>query len=46
MGALFVALGAVTFALPAAAHTAMLGLGFGLLHILFGILIGRTTHGS
>jgi hypothetical protein len=46
MGALFVALGSLTFALPAAAHTAMLGLGFGLLHILFGILIGRSTHGG
>ncbi|MGB6307285.1 MAG: hypothetical protein WBF89_05775 [Steroidobacteraceae bacterium] len=46
MGALFVALGSITFALPAAAHSAMLGLGFGVLHILFGILIGRTTHGS
>ena len=45
MGALFVALGSAVFALPAAAHTAMLGLGFGVLHILFGILIGRATHG-
>jgi hypothetical protein len=45
MGALFVALGSMTFALPVAAHTAMLGLGFGLLHIVFGILIGRATHG-
>jgi hypothetical protein len=45
MGALFVALGSMTFALPAAAHTAMLGLGFGVLHILFGVLIGRATHG-
>ena len=44
MGALFVALGSMAFALPAAAHTAMLGLGFGVLHILFGILIGRATH--
>ncbi len=44
MGALFVALGSMTFALPAAAHTAMLGLGFGLLHIVFGILIGRSAH--
>lgn len=41
MGALFVALGSMTFALPAWAHTAMLGLGFGVLHIIFGILIGR-----
>src|SRR6202140_1287060 len=36
MGALFVALGSVTFVLPAAAHTLMLGLGFGVLHIIFG----------
>lgn len=41
MGALFVVLGAFTFALPVAAHTAMLGLGFGVLHIVFGVLIGR-----
>jgi len=46
MGALFVALGSVTFALPAAAHTLMLGLGFGVLHIIFGILIGRLSHGD
>jgi hypothetical protein len=45
MGGLFVALGLMTFALPATAHTAMLGLGFGLLHIIFGFLIGRLTHG-
>jgi hypothetical protein len=43
MGALFVALGSMTFALPMA-HTAMLGLGFGVLHIIFGILIGRLGH--
>jgi len=46
MGALFAVLGILTFVLPAAAHTAMLGLGFGVLHILFGILIGRATHGG
>jgi hypothetical protein len=46
MGTLFVALGLMTFALPAMAHTAMLGLGFGVLHIIFGILIGRSTHGG
>jgi hypothetical protein len=46
MGASFVALGSMTFALPAMAHTAMLGLGFGVLHIIFGILIGRSTHGG
>jgi len=46
MGALFVALGSMTFVLPGAAHTAMLGLGFGVLHIIFGILIGRSAHGG
>src|ERR1700738_2453346 len=46
MGALFVALGMITFALPAMAHTAMLGLGFGVLHVIFGFLIGRLGHGS
>jgi hypothetical protein len=44
MGALFVALGSLTFALPTVAHAAMLGLGFGILHLIFGILIGRSTH--
>jgi hypothetical protein len=46
MGGLFVILGLMTFALPATAHTAMLGLGFGILHIIFGFLIGRLTHGG
>jgi hypothetical protein len=46
MGAFFVALGLMTFALPAAAHTAMLGLGFGVLHVIFGFLIGRSSHDS
>jgi hypothetical protein len=46
MGGLFVLLGLMTFALPATAHTAMLGLGFGILHIIFGFLIGRLTHGG
>jgi hypothetical protein len=45
MGGLFVALGLITFLLPATVHTAMLGLGFGILHIIFGFLIGRLTHG-
>jgi hypothetical protein len=43
MGALFVALGAITLALPTTTHTAMLGLGFGGLHIIFGLLIGRVA---
>lgn len=43
MGSAFVILGCIAFALPAAAHTAVLGLGFGALHILFGLLIGQFT---
>jgi hypothetical protein len=46
MGAAFVALGLITFILPGAARTVMLGLGFGVLHIVFGILIGRLAHGE
>ena len=46
MGAVFVVLGILTFVLPATAHIAMLGLGFGVLHIVFGILIGRLAHGD
>ena len=44
MGALFLALGSMTFVLPTTLHTLMLGLGFGVLHIIFGILIGRLSH--
>jgi uncharacterized membrane protein len=44
MGALFVVLGCAAFALPPAAHTAILGAGFGALHIFFGLLIGRLSH--
>jgi hypothetical protein len=46
MGALFVALGSAAFALPATLHTSLLGVGFGALHIVFGMLIGRVTHGE
>jgi hypothetical protein len=45
MGALFVVLGCVAFALPVIAHAATLGLGFGGLHLLFGLLIRRHSHG-
>jgi hypothetical protein len=44
MGALFVVLGLITLLLPGAARTLMLGLGFGVLHIIFGVLIGRQAH--
>lgn len=43
MGALFVALGSIAFALPPATHTVILGLGFGALHVIFGVLIGRLS---
>ncbi len=46
MGMMFAALGAAAFLLPAAAHNSMLGLGFGAVHIVFGILIGRQPHGE
>jgi hypothetical protein len=42
MGALFVVYGLVAFQLPLRWHNYTLGLGFGALHMLFGILIGRT----
>lgn len=41
MGGLFVALGLLAFLLPATFQVSLLGIGFGGLHILFGILIGR-----
>lgn len=42
MGALFVVYGLIAFQLPPRWHNYTLGLGFGALHLLFGILIGRT----
>jgi hypothetical protein len=44
MGALFVVLGSAAFALPAELHTTLLACGFGALHIIFGLLIGRLGH--
>lgn len=44
MGALFIAYGLVAFQLPPRWHNFTLGLGFGALHLVFGILIGRTNH--
>jgi hypothetical protein len=44
MGALFVTLGSLAFVLPSGGHIAMLGLGFGVLHVAFGYLVGRSGH--
>ena len=41
MGALFVVCGALAFELPPSWHNVLLGCGFGLLHLVFGFLIGR-----
>jgi hypothetical protein len=45
MGGLFIGLGLLAFVLPESLQILVLGVGFGGLHILFGILIGRTSHG-
>lgn len=42
MGTAFIVLGIATLWLPTATHTFALGVGFGALHLVFGILIGRT----
>ena len=44
LGALFAALGVLAFLLPDVAQIYVLGAGFGALHIVFGIIIGRTQH--
>jgi hypothetical protein len=46
MGCLFMLLGVLAFAAPAYLHTLILGMGFGALHSIFGILIGRASHGE
>jgi hypothetical protein len=45
LGALFAALGLMAFLLPDSVQMPMLGAGFGGLHIIFGIIIGRIGHG-
>jgi uncharacterized transporter YbjL len=41
MGGLFVVCGMVAFQIPPRWHNMALGMGFGSLHLVFGILIGR-----
>ena len=45
LGALFILLGLAALLLPDDLQIVMLGAGFGGLHIVFGILIGRVGHG-
>ena len=44
MGALFMLLGVLALLAPVGLHNVMLGMGFGALHTLFGIVIGRVSH--
>ncbi|GAC1301646.1 MAG: hypothetical protein NVSMB15_12200 [Steroidobacteraceae bacterium] len=46
MGALFMLFGVVAFAAPPSAHNLILGLGFGVLHTVFGLLIRQVSHGD
>jgi hypothetical protein len=45
MGGCFVALGVLALLMPQASQIPLLGLGFGGLHIIFGVLIARGVHG-
>jgi hypothetical protein len=44
MGALLAVLGVVALQVPVNLQNAVLGVGFGGLHLLFGIMIGGKTH--
>ena len=44
MGAIFMLLGLLAFVSPPGTHTLILGMGFGALHTIFGILIGQVSH--
>lgn len=46
MGGIFAALGLVALGAPPASHALILGFGFGVLHLIFGILIGHMNHGE
>lgn len=46
MGGCFVALGVLALVTPPAAQIPLLGLGFGGMHIIFGVLIARGGHGD
>ncbi len=44
MGSLFMLLGLLALISPLATHTLILGMGFGALHTIFGMLIGQVSH--
>lgn len=46
MGSLFMLLGLLAFVAIPGTHTLILGMGFGVLHTVFGILIGRVSYGD
>ncbi len=46
MGALFMGLGVLALASSPTLHTAILGVGFGALHTIFGVLIAQVSHGE
>lgn len=46
LGGLFALLGLITYLIPESLHNIALGVGFGGLHLLFGIMIGQRSRGS
>jgi hypothetical protein len=46
MGAVFMLLGLLAFASPVKFHNLILGMGFGALHTIFGMLLGQVSHGD
>ncbi len=46
MGVAFMLLGLLAFASPARFHNPILGMGFGALHTIFGMLLGQVGHGE
>jgi hypothetical protein len=45
MGWVFIAIGAIAFALPASFGNILMGLSFGLVHVVFGLIIARRYGG-
>ena len=45
MGWIFIGLGAMGFVVPAVYHDLLMGLGFGVVHVIFGLIIARRYGG-